>query len=141
MSLSRTRGIESYNTCAENNKKCNTSEAIGSNNEATVRQYHKVRTWTRTETEQRADSCLISVTSVDNTEAWVNDYVITSRSSLDLLVPNKLLGRGCATEWGSLQTMPVLPDSECGMGCAWLQCNSGRTQDHPQQDGPQLGRW
>jgi hypothetical protein len=27
------------------------------------------------ETEQRANSCPISVASTDNTEAWVNNYV------------------------------------------------------------------
>jgi hypothetical protein len=73
--LSRTREIESYNTCTENNKKCDTSEAIRLNNEATVRWYHKIRTQSRTEMEQRANSCLISITSADNMEAGINDYV------------------------------------------------------------------
>jgi hypothetical protein len=89
--------------------------------------------------EQGADSCPISVTNTDNTEAGVNDYVITSRSSLDLLVPDRLLVQGCAAKRGSLRTMPVLPDLECGTGRMRLQCGSGRPRGRPQRDGPQLG--
>jgi hypothetical protein len=72
----------------------------------------------------------------DNTEAWVNDYVITSRSSLDLLVPDEPLIQECATEQDSLRTVPVLPDLECGTECGQPQCGSSMTRGYPQQDGP-----
>jgi hypothetical protein len=75
----------------------------------------------------RADSCPISIRSAGNMETWVNDYVITSCSSLDLLVPDEPLVQECAAEWGSLRTMPVLPDSEHGMGCGQLQYDGSMT--------------
>jgi hypothetical protein len=81
--------------------------------------------------EQGANSCLISVAGADNAEAWVNNDVITSHSSLDLLVPDELLTQGYVVERGSLRTMPVLPDLECGTGHVWLQCSNGRPRGHP----------
>jgi hypothetical protein len=73
----------------------------------------------------RANSCPVSVSGVGNSEVWVNNYVITPHSSLDLLVPDRSLAQGCVDEQGNLRTMPILPDLECRMGGGRLQYGSG----------------
>jgi hypothetical protein len=87
-------------------------------------------------TRGRADSCPISTY---HTEAWVQYGVITSHSSLDLLVLNKLLSQGCVNARDSLLPRPFLPDSECGMGCGQLQGGDGSLRDRLQQGVLRLG--
>jgi hypothetical protein len=71
---------------------------------------------------RRADSCPVSA---DYAEVRVNDRVITSYPSLDLLVPDEFLFQGCIDMLGNPPTRPFLPDSECRMGCGRLQCDIG----------------